>query len=66
MEGEPTSADGLNYRYKVKKQYQPFKIQKKIKQEKPASPKVAEPTTPIARKTNLGMLFLWQEIKIGF
>lgn len=66
LEGEPVSSDGLVYRYKVKKHYQPFKVHKKPKIEKPASPKTPDLDASAARRASLGKLqtkhdvFMWK------
>lgn len=52
LHGEPLTSDGLIYRYKVKKNYQPFKVNKKPKPEKPVTP---VDTTPKFRGSATGI-----------
>ena len=53
LDGEPISHDGLTYKYKVRRVYQPFKVHKKIKAETPP-PKMVD-TTPKSRGSSTGM-----------
>lgn len=53
LHGEPLTSDGLIYRYKVKKNYQPFKVNKKPKAEKPVTP---VDTTPKFRGSATGKI----------
>lgn len=57
LEGEPLNKDGLRYKYKVRKNYQPFKL-KKPKPERPPSPPPLD-LTPKARGSALGKCFLF-------
>ena len=57
LEGEPLAKDGLRYKYKVRKNYQPFKL-KKPKPERPPSPPPMD-LTPKARGSALGKCFLF-------
>jgi len=51
LDGEPISSNGLIYRYKIRKIYQPFKV--RTKKSKPASPKTPEPA--VSRRSLIGI-----------
>ena len=61
LEGEPLTKDGLKYKYKVRKNYQPFKL-KKPKPERPPSPPPMD-LTPKARGSALGKCFIFFHLK---